>query len=180
MVCDPRLHRGRNAQRLTDPAEVIVNKVDRKPGAPGPDFRTWETTNPASVRNPHAARSKSAIFGRRLRLARHKSYCVCKSIHRVGLVPSASEKRSDISAEMPALQFRMRESVTRETRSRFLHLHLAQPLPQHASRMRRIEHFRHVCASIELDATPHAVPRTPPEGQWNIARRVQVNPCPRL
>jgi len=35
-----------------------------------------------------------------------------------GLVPRASERRSDISAEMPALQFRMRESVTRETRKR--------------------------------------------------------------
>src|ERR1035437_3436215 len=37
------------------------------------------------------------------------------SYQKLAWVPSASDRRSDISADMPAAPFRMRESVVRET-----------------------------------------------------------------
>src|SRR6266850_6904245 len=59
------------------------------------------------------AASKRASFRRCFFDACHRSYWACMPIQSSGLVPRASERRKAISAEIPALPFRMRESATR-------------------------------------------------------------------
>jgi len=57
-----------------------------------------------------------AIFLRGLLDACHKSYWACIPVHSSGVVPRASDSRSAISAEIPALPFNRRDSATRVTR----------------------------------------------------------------
>jgi len=57
-----------------------------------------------------------AIFLRGLLDACHRSYWACIPVHSSGVVPRASDSRSAISAEIPALPFRRRDSATRVTR----------------------------------------------------------------
>lgn len=57
-----------------------------------------------------------AIFLRGLLDACHKSYWACIPVHNSGVVPRASDSRSAISAEIPALPFNRRDSATRVTR----------------------------------------------------------------
>jgi hypothetical protein len=47
--------------------------------------------------------------------ARQRSYWACMPIHSSGLVPRASDSFSAMSAEIPALPFKMRDSATRVT-----------------------------------------------------------------
>ena len=123
-------------------------------GCPAPGFSDLGYHEPSTSMSFLHGAVEEIDLGPALAAGAHKSHWVWKSIHSAGLVPSASERRSDISAEMPALQFRMRESVTREPRRCLLDLHLAQPLPQHASRMRRIEHLRHGCPYLNEGYSP--------------------------
>jgi hypothetical protein len=52
---------------------------------------------------------------RRRCAARHRSYWVCMPIHSSGLVPRASASFSAMTAEIPALPFKMRDRATRVT-----------------------------------------------------------------
>jgi hypothetical protein len=56
---------------------------------------------------------KRASFRRRFCEACHKSYWACIPAHSSWLVPRASERRNAISAEIPALPFKIRESPAR-------------------------------------------------------------------
>jgi hypothetical protein len=47
--------------------------------------------------------------------ARHRSYWACMPIHSSGLVPRASDSFSAMSAEIPALPFKIRDRATRVT-----------------------------------------------------------------
>lgn|SRR5208337_258728 len=76
--------------------------------------RTCECSDLVS-RSVYAAMLNGAIFGIFLRFACANSYDDCISNQKLGCVPSAADRRSDISAEMPARQLRILESVTRET-----------------------------------------------------------------
>src|ERR1035441_6088761 len=84
--------------------------VARSAGGPGFVFKTGETMN-----LNYAAMGYFLILGISLRLACHKSYCVCRAIHIAGRSPNAAENRNAISAVMDALPFAIRESVTRDT-----------------------------------------------------------------
>src|SRR5207244_7840869 len=59
-----------------------------------------------------------AIFGRRLRLARQRSYAACIRSHYSADPPSAADSRSAISALTAARPLITRESATRDTPSR--------------------------------------------------------------
>ena len=63
----------------------------------------------------YAAMLNGTIFGIFFRLACANSYDDCISNQKLGCVPSAADRRNDISAEMPARQLRILDSVTRET-----------------------------------------------------------------
>jgi hypothetical protein len=71
----------------------------------------FELDHPASL----AAVAKCGTLARRRFDACHRSYCACIPIHNSGLVPSASESRKAISADIPALPLRMRDRVARVT-----------------------------------------------------------------
>jgi len=60
---------------------------------------------------------------------RQRSYCDCIFIHNSGVVPKATASRIAIAAEIPALPFSTRDSVTRVTRKWAAAVHT--PNPQH-------------------------------------------------
>jgi hypothetical protein len=62
-----------------------------------------------------AAIAKWGTLARRRFDACHRSYCPCIPIHNSGLVPSASESRKAISADIPALPLSMRDRAARVT-----------------------------------------------------------------
>jgi len=65
--------------------------------------------------SPSAAVAKCGTLARRRFDACHRSYWACIPIHSSGLVPSASESRKAISADIPALPLRMRDRAARVT-----------------------------------------------------------------
>ena len=63
----------------------------------------------------------------------HRSYCVCMPIQSSGLVPRASASFSAMSAEIPALPFKMRDRATRVT-PRCLAVFVTDRVPKYSRR----------------------------------------------
>src|SRR5215470_648332 len=72
---------------------------------------SFEPDYPANL----AVIAKCGTLARRRFDACHRSYWACIPIHSSGLVPSASESRKAISADIPALPLRMRDRAARVT-----------------------------------------------------------------
>jgi len=99
------------------------NRRDRWDQIMGSDHRapwlTWPFARGSENGLPRLRRPAPAKIGVTLLLrrcdARHKSYWVCMPIHNSGLVPRASHSLRAMSAEIPALPFKMRDRAARVT-----------------------------------------------------------------